>query len=263
MCLITLDRPGRGPLGSHRNLGRHPDWLLGTASVLPGVSELTGWLTSAHVQATDLSVAGPSRHDWREPGRRHPGSAFTCRAATPADRAWPVGCGRWPASGRRSRGTSRSAPAPRSSSTPWPAAWRRKPACPVPRSGCSARCPLRPWCSSRPSRAAGRKPGRRGSRARRRCSRRCGVGTTPASRTVTCGRAACSRPGTGRGSARLTRLSQAPASSRAASTWCRHWRRMAARPAPWRRCGPDTGRWPGRRRVRGAAGGPRGRPPAR
>ena len=36
-------------------------WLLGAASVLPGITELTGWLTSQRVQATDLSVAGPSR----------------------------------------------------------------------------------------------------------------------------------------------------------------------------------------------------------
>jgi glycosyltransferase 2 family protein len=36
-------------------------WLLGAASVLPGVAELTAWLTSQRVQATDLSVAGPSR----------------------------------------------------------------------------------------------------------------------------------------------------------------------------------------------------------
>src|SRR5579863_7174661 len=36
-------------------------WLLGAASVLPSVSELTGWLTGQHVQATDLSAAGPGR----------------------------------------------------------------------------------------------------------------------------------------------------------------------------------------------------------
>src|SRR6201996_2421552 len=36
-------------------------WLLGAASVLPGITELTGWLTSQHVQATDLSDAGPGR----------------------------------------------------------------------------------------------------------------------------------------------------------------------------------------------------------
>ena len=36
-------------------------WLLGAASVLPGITELTGWLTKQGVQATDLSVAGPSR----------------------------------------------------------------------------------------------------------------------------------------------------------------------------------------------------------
>src|ERR1700733_758498 len=36
-------------------------WLLGPASVLPGITELTGWLTSQQVQATDLSDAGPSR----------------------------------------------------------------------------------------------------------------------------------------------------------------------------------------------------------
>jgi glycosyltransferase 2 family protein len=36
-------------------------WLLGAASVLPGMSELTGWLASQRLQATDLSVAGPSR----------------------------------------------------------------------------------------------------------------------------------------------------------------------------------------------------------
>jgi uncharacterized membrane protein YbhN (UPF0104 family) len=36
-------------------------WLLGAASVLPSVTELTGWLTRRGVQATDLSVAGPSR----------------------------------------------------------------------------------------------------------------------------------------------------------------------------------------------------------
>jgi glycosyltransferase 2 family protein len=36
-------------------------WLLGAASVLPSVSELTAWLTSHGVQATELSVAGPNR----------------------------------------------------------------------------------------------------------------------------------------------------------------------------------------------------------
>jgi len=36
-------------------------WLLGAASVLPGITELTGWLTSQGVTATNLSVAGPSR----------------------------------------------------------------------------------------------------------------------------------------------------------------------------------------------------------
>jgi glycosyltransferase 2 family protein len=36
-------------------------WLLGAASVLPGITELTGWLTSQRVHAADLSVAGPSR----------------------------------------------------------------------------------------------------------------------------------------------------------------------------------------------------------
>jgi glycosyltransferase 2 family protein len=36
-------------------------WLLGAASVLPGIPELTGWLARQGVQVTDLSVAGPSR----------------------------------------------------------------------------------------------------------------------------------------------------------------------------------------------------------
>ena len=36
-------------------------WLLGAASVLPSMAELTGWLTRRGVQTTDLSVAGPSR----------------------------------------------------------------------------------------------------------------------------------------------------------------------------------------------------------
>jgi glycosyltransferase 2 family protein len=36
-------------------------WLLGAASVLPSVTELTGWLTSHGVQTTELSVAGPNR----------------------------------------------------------------------------------------------------------------------------------------------------------------------------------------------------------
>src|SRR6201996_8255899 len=36
-------------------------WLLGADSVLPGTAELIGWLTSQHVQATDLSDAGPGR----------------------------------------------------------------------------------------------------------------------------------------------------------------------------------------------------------
>src|ERR1700733_6881082 len=36
-------------------------WLLGAASVLPSVTELTGWLTRRGVQATELSVTGPSR----------------------------------------------------------------------------------------------------------------------------------------------------------------------------------------------------------
>ena len=36
-------------------------WLLGAASVLPGVAKLTGWLTSQRLQVTDLSVAGSSR----------------------------------------------------------------------------------------------------------------------------------------------------------------------------------------------------------
>src|ERR1700729_2695209 len=36
-------------------------WLLGAASVLPGIAELTRWLTSQQVQASDLSETGPSR----------------------------------------------------------------------------------------------------------------------------------------------------------------------------------------------------------
>ena len=36
-------------------------WLLGAASVLPGIAELTGWLTKQDVTATGLSVVGPSR----------------------------------------------------------------------------------------------------------------------------------------------------------------------------------------------------------
>ncbi|MGH3293568.1 MAG: hypothetical protein ACRDP7_17355, partial [Trebonia sp.] len=36
-------------------------WLLGAASVLPGITELTRWLVSQRVQATDLSDTGPSR----------------------------------------------------------------------------------------------------------------------------------------------------------------------------------------------------------
>jgi uncharacterized membrane protein YbhN (UPF0104 family) len=36
-------------------------WLLGAASVLPSVAELTRWLTSRGVETTDLSAAGPSR----------------------------------------------------------------------------------------------------------------------------------------------------------------------------------------------------------
>jgi glycosyltransferase 2 family protein len=36
-------------------------WLLAAASVLPNMTELTGWLTSQGVRARDLSVAGPSR----------------------------------------------------------------------------------------------------------------------------------------------------------------------------------------------------------
>jgi len=36
-------------------------WLLGAASVLPSVAELTAWLTRRGVQITELSVAGPSR----------------------------------------------------------------------------------------------------------------------------------------------------------------------------------------------------------
>src|SRR6201996_929853 len=36
-------------------------WLLGAASVLPGIAELTGWLTRQDVTATGLSVVGPSR----------------------------------------------------------------------------------------------------------------------------------------------------------------------------------------------------------
>jgi uncharacterized membrane protein YbhN (UPF0104 family) len=36
-------------------------WLLGAASVLPGMAELTGWLAGHGVQASDLSVTGPSR----------------------------------------------------------------------------------------------------------------------------------------------------------------------------------------------------------
>jgi uncharacterized membrane protein YbhN (UPF0104 family) len=36
-------------------------WLLGAASVLPGMAELTGWLASHGVQAFDLSATGPSR----------------------------------------------------------------------------------------------------------------------------------------------------------------------------------------------------------
>jgi uncharacterized protein (TIRG00374 family) len=36
-------------------------WLLGAASVLPGIAELAGWLSSRGVQAAGLSAAGPSR----------------------------------------------------------------------------------------------------------------------------------------------------------------------------------------------------------
>jgi glycosyltransferase 2 family protein len=36
-------------------------WLLGAASVLPSVTELTGWLTRRGVQTTDLSVTRPTR----------------------------------------------------------------------------------------------------------------------------------------------------------------------------------------------------------
>jgi uncharacterized membrane protein YbhN (UPF0104 family) len=36
-------------------------WLLGAASVLPGMAELTGWLTRAGIQTADLSIAGSSR----------------------------------------------------------------------------------------------------------------------------------------------------------------------------------------------------------
>jgi uncharacterized membrane protein YbhN (UPF0104 family) len=36
-------------------------WLLGAASVLPGIPELTGWLTSQGVRATDLSDSGANR----------------------------------------------------------------------------------------------------------------------------------------------------------------------------------------------------------
>jgi uncharacterized membrane protein YbhN (UPF0104 family) len=36
-------------------------WLLGAASVLPSMAELTGWLAARGVTAEDLSVAGPSR----------------------------------------------------------------------------------------------------------------------------------------------------------------------------------------------------------
>jgi glycosyltransferase 2 family protein len=36
-------------------------WLLGAASVLPSVIELTGWLTSHGVQTAELSVTGPNR----------------------------------------------------------------------------------------------------------------------------------------------------------------------------------------------------------
>ena len=177
-------------------------WLLGAASVLPGITELTSWLTSQHVQATDRRTPGRAGPGWKGSWPTARGSVFTCPAATPADRAWPAGCGRWPASGRRSRVISRSVPAPGSSNSPSPASWRSRPASPVPPSGCSARCPARPWCSSRPSLTAGRKPGRRSSLAPRRCSRRCAACTTPASRTMTCGRATCSCPGTAPASAR-------------------------------------------------------------
>src|ERR1700761_6972683 len=36
-------------------------WLLGAPSVLPGITELIGWLTSQRVQAAELSVTGPNR----------------------------------------------------------------------------------------------------------------------------------------------------------------------------------------------------------
>lgn len=121
-------------------------WLLGAASVLPGITELTGWLTSQGVQATDLSAAGPGRA--RLEGKLADGtrvrvhlSGRDTRGAGLARRLWALA-----ASGRRSPGTSRSVPAPRSSSSPWPAAWRSRPAWPVPRSGCSGRCRVRPWC---------------------------------------------------------------------------------------------------------------------
>ena len=129
-------------------------WLLGAASVLPAISELTGLARQPARQAADLSVAGPSRA--RLEGTLADGTRIRVHLSGRDTRGSGLarGCGRWPASGRRSRGTSRSVPAPRSSSSPWPAAWRSRPACPVPRSGCSGRCPVRRWCSSRPSRTA-------------------------------------------------------------------------------------------------------------
>ena len=70
-------------------------WLLGAASVLPGTTELTSWLAaSQHVQATDLSVTGPSRA--RLEGKLADGTRIRVHLSGPRhprDRAWP--CRLW------------------------------------------------------------------------------------------------------------------------------------------------------------------------
>ena len=40
-------------------------WLLGAASVLPGIAELTGWLTRQGVQATECRPPDQTGHGWR------------------------------------------------------------------------------------------------------------------------------------------------------------------------------------------------------
>ena len=208
-------------------------WLLGAASVLPSVAKLTGWLTSQRLQVTDLSVAGSSRA--RLEGKLADGtrirvhlSGRDTRGSGLARRLWALARLRRAVAGRIAL-TSRA----QVQQLALACYLAQQAGVPSPAVRILGEMPGETLVlvTTIPAQRA-RKPGRRSSRARRRCSRRCAACTTPASRTMTCGRETCSCRGTARGSARLTRPSLAPANSPAASTWCRPWRPLAETDGP-------------------------------